>query len=664
MNGVDHFNKTSLNFWLPLGFDIYCLCLQEVKNTAETGSCILSHLQSQSTDEHPVEYIEYMHNVTLVEPQKKSRRKLVTYIYVHTTLREESVFHRRKLSTLLFETHKPYVSAGAVFVDFKVFDTKVRLVNTLLTKGPGPYARSQRQKEISQLNKEIQKNAFIDQVLLMGDFSFSVANTDGSKLNDMISVINEPTGWTAERFRPFLEGHDEKSEMLPLQHFNELEITHAPTSRRIPRRLDPKSISRLDVAEIFHEDFELDRLYNYTTADLPCYPDRIFYRSEEPHLQHCFVGFKQGTCEGVLLNDRVPVYATFRLGSKELASEPAIQRLKSGEELRKIRSEYHANRRGIFLKKKKKNPAIHFKNTRVFEEITTKVSDIPIKTSLSQRLRKTRPKTIISPKQQAAPKLEAKNEVVKEQLDEFAYPSDRVTFANFGASEPNLRKDPITRQPSDVLHWDNNPNVDAFRKAPMEPVNENDLDSDPGFIQSEPFRRTPAERKKSRISLARNKPKSPSVSGFVLDIAPPPPIDADLLAIWKVEDEELQKTLRRPRNSKRKIRKSKSKRRAPQVLKRETKDSDLNLNLEANELEIESKGKQLKLIVDRLMKTASKLEIKEEPLSVSPPPAQDFKDEEDLLPQMCQMRSLRSSGFGTNISEYGDLDIDSDDGIF
>lgn len=301
--GLDH---RALSFWLPLGYDVYCLGVQNVENMAQFGSGILDFLKSNGDV-----YQEYAHFVST-----SNKKLIVTYIYVHISLMKQKNFKRHAMYKIVV----PNSNSGAYVVNFSLFDTQIKLANIKLS--PGVSAEAARRAELSHVLKEMENDSFGDHVILLGDFGFSIATElDNNDLKNYITTKSIIPEWSNDRFQFLLEEFDEmKSSMVAnvalLKPYEELPICFPPTNLRAFKRIAQKEMSETILGQLFHPDFDLASLFNYT-VNIPCYPDRILFRTVVEEHKSSFKACKASTCEGLVLNSHVPVFTTFRIASRK-----------------------------------------------------------------------------------------------------------------------------------------------------------------------------------------------------------------------------------------------------------------------------------------------------------------------------------------------------------
>eukprot|EP00924_Labyrinthula_sp_SR-Ha-C_P014561 maker-scaffold_34-snap-gene-1.23-mRNA-1 protein AED:0.41 eAED:0.41 QI:92/1/0.5/1/1/1/2/0/998 len=334
--------NSAISFWIPVGFDVYVICLQSVKNVSPLGPIFLNHLQSKGS-----RYQEYMHFV-----KSSSSTCLVTCIYVSSDLVEEKVFERKNVQKIYFELDKGALTKGArrrrqvaktlsrketplaFSVSIKIFDTSLIVINTQLPSGIGSDGTEQRVQCMEKLIQfhNFQKKA--DHTLLLGNFNTSLsAELDDDNLRNYMVVDNSIPKWTKDRFYYLVSEFDEvntilKEDVQGFEVFSELPVSYPPTAMRVGlfsslglQENSSSSLSKATVAQIYHQKFELNQLYKYEgTGLIPDYPDRIFFTSSNSALKN-FKPAQNGTLEGVSLNDRVPVFTTFRVGATNVVSE-------------------------------------------------------------------------------------------------------------------------------------------------------------------------------------------------------------------------------------------------------------------------------------------------------------------------------------------------------
>ena len=302
-----------------------------MENITLAGSNIMEFLQ-QNDQSYQV-YHQFVH---LQDGRKQT--SVVTFIYVHISLVTEDVFAREELQKILLGENRDEACSGGYAVTFRVFDSRVRIVNFQLTHGLN--AQKQRIADLKELLKSLGRSKPCDHTFLLGDFAATnVQEIEDPQLRNFVNVYNSIPEWNHDRFKFLLQDFDEvatnlKTKVEDFGNFEELEIVFPPTNHRLPNRIEAPS--KRTLGELFHPSFDLEMLFSYDN-DLPCYPDRIFYKTMQVELESCLKPGKTGTCEGVTLNDRVPVFSTFRIGSKILGLTLEPQ---TAEELNEIRKHY------------------------------------------------------------------------------------------------------------------------------------------------------------------------------------------------------------------------------------------------------------------------------------------------------------------------------------
>ena len=346
--------ENTVQYWLPQGYDIYVISLQNCTSFLDLSKTCVNYLKDgEDTYE---EFMDFLHVQTDSITQQNN---LILLFLVHSSLIAEDVFQRpnlkrQKPSVALTSSYSTSVSSitqqkkreperrsgGVLVMQFEVFDTVVLVINAQLTKGVG--RTRERLSDIRSIVNYI-NSIEADHVILMGDMG--TEGIDEFDDDDVIKHLREGnkqgTGWGDDRFIKIVES-DEITCVLHEQvktfaEFAELPINFPPTS---VRKVTNEKISQKFLAERFHEEYDIMTLYQ-RNGRVPAYNERIFYKSLSDQHKPGFKAFATGSCEGVTVSSNVPVFSTFRVGSKEFSipEEEYLKTLVDDDDLEVVANE-------------------------------------------------------------------------------------------------------------------------------------------------------------------------------------------------------------------------------------------------------------------------------------------------------------------------------------
>ena len=324
--------EETVQYWLPQGYDIYVLSLQNCTAFLDLSKTCVNYLKDgEDTYE---EFMDFLHVQTDSITKQNS---LILLFLVHASLVADDVFQRsnlkrqkpavpltasRSLSASSFvkgpkrETERR--SGGVLIMQFEVFDTVVVVINAQLTKGMG--RTRERLSDIRSIISYV-KSIEADHVILMGDMG--TEGIDEFDDDDVVKHLKEGNregkGWGDDRFKKIVDA-DEITCVLHQQvktfaEFSELPINFPPTS---VRKVTNEKVTQRLLAERFHEDYNIMNLFQ-KNGRVPSYNERIFFNSLSDQHKPGFKAFVTGSCEGVNVSTNVPVFTTFRVGSKEFS---------------------------------------------------------------------------------------------------------------------------------------------------------------------------------------------------------------------------------------------------------------------------------------------------------------------------------------------------------
>lgn len=346
--------ESTVQYWLPQGYDIYVISLQNCTAFLDLSKTCVNYLKDgEDTYE---EFMDFLHVQTDSITQQSN---LILLFLVHSSLLAEDVFQRSNLkrqkpSMALTSTYSTSASSlvkgrkreperrsgGVLIMQFEVFDTVVLVINAQLTKGVG--RTRERLSDIRSIVNYV-NSIEADHVILMGDMG--TEGIDEFDDDDVIKHLKEGNkngkGWGDDRFTKIVET-DEITCVLHQQvtsfhEFEELPINFPPTS---VRRVTKDKITQRYLAERFHENYDITALYQ-KNGRVPAYNERIFFKSISAQHKPGFKAFDTGSCEGVNVSSNVPVFTTFRVGSKEFSipEEEFIKTIVDDDDLEVITNE-------------------------------------------------------------------------------------------------------------------------------------------------------------------------------------------------------------------------------------------------------------------------------------------------------------------------------------
>eukprot|EP00924_Labyrinthula_sp_SR-Ha-C_P013114 maker-scaffold_12-snap-gene-10.57-mRNA-1 protein AED:0.01 eAED:0.01 QI:89/0/0.5/1/1/1/2/0/986 len=316
--------------WIPSGYDVYFVCVQDCQRVTELGLLIIQALQSGGAS-----YMEYKHFM-----KTGPKVALVTCIYVKAALVGQGEFQRGPSEKMYFGIlHEARGSAGnnrrrsfrrqnvaaaiekdnvsaALILELRIGGKLFKLGNIKLPEGQDKARK--REMYLNKLLFAFRRDGPDVHRILLGDFSLCTPKQfEDDDLRNYIDVSNTLPGWSNPKFEGLLE-NDElntvlKEDVKGLRDFGEHEISFPPTSHRAAL-LKHAPLPKIQnyVASFFHENFNLNSLYQYKASKyIPDYPDRILFSLPNPNA-YTLVSATTGTVEAVSVNTRVPVYTIFQ----------------------------------------------------------------------------------------------------------------------------------------------------------------------------------------------------------------------------------------------------------------------------------------------------------------------------------------------------------------
>ena len=336
MNGTDTVVDPELpKFWLPKGYDLYIISVQQCRNEDRLAQQCLDFL-----DDGEDSYALYTQFTTVRASPGAREHHLAILLLAHRSLIEENVFKTSKLTKKDVYTEKvedkrfnddesflgvfamqnnETETAGAIALQFDIFDSTFVIVNVQLASGIGNTKR--RLTDLEDIIAAI-GTLRADHVLLMGYFgSTFFGDGVGNKLSSYVPLsYKNDDGW-GTRFTTLMKYDEVLEQLIPnvrgMSEFEEMPIHFPPTSGRKIRKPLPKPET---MAVMFHNRFNLESLYDYKPKHIPAYSDRIFWKSFDRGLKPCILASVTGTCEGITSSNHVPMFTAFRFGNKSFGT--------------------------------------------------------------------------------------------------------------------------------------------------------------------------------------------------------------------------------------------------------------------------------------------------------------------------------------------------------
>jgi len=334
MAGISVPEASALDAWLPYGFDLYVIALQECKKPSAMDKHVCEHLGGEEKYES-FKTVEMGSSTMLVFARQKFFKGGVLAL---TRLNGARKFEIKSKGIMGGATGR-----GAILVQVLFHNTIMAFLSVVLDGDPGGLAT-----RVSDMEWILRQSGVIlpdkhdigtpalhtvQHVFLMGEF--------GVKLSPKVTDVSGRKAWSVTRWNAVRDLKDDEFAVMMakvpvLEQFWEEDVSFPPTSRRVtkpapkasPRVRRAASVEDMDqlventtvgrepspsILSMFEHEFDVAELFDaklIKKEGLPSWQARIRYRTHDDYAHLINPGVYLSS-EMMRLSPNVPVYSTF-----------------------------------------------------------------------------------------------------------------------------------------------------------------------------------------------------------------------------------------------------------------------------------------------------------------------------------------------------------------